>query len=113
MSFRKARTGTRYDAPTSVKGIFTPGASTVLNFTASVQPVTGDDLNSLPEGLRENGAYILYTDFELRTGNQTTKEPADIVNLFNKKYKVVLLEPWQNDVINHYKAIVSEVDNNA
>ena len=53
--------------------------------------------------------YRIYTDFALRTINEKNKTPADLVNYNGKKYKVVFLEPWQNNVINHYKAFVAEV----
>lgn len=108
--FRKAFTGTRTTAPTNVKGRFTPGTASAINFTASVQPVSGNDLESLPEGVREQGMYRLYTSFQLRTINQTTKEPADIIDFDGKKYKIVFLQPWQNNVINHYKAFMAETD---
>lgn len=107
---RQSLTGTRTEAGTLVKGRLTPGSTSAINFTASVQPISGDELLSLPEGIREEGMFKLYTDFALRSANQTTKEPADKINLFGKVYKVVFLEAWQNNIINHYKAIVSESD---
>jgi len=110
MSFRKPIVGTRTQAGSRVKGHFVDGSTSVLNFTASVQPLTGDERETLPEGLREKGAFRLYTDFKLRTDDQKTKDPADRVTLENKEYLVVMLEPWQNGIIPHYKAIVSEAN---
>lgn len=108
--FRQPVVGVRKDPPTNVKGRFTPGSTTPINFTASIQPATGDELDALPEGLRENGMYRLYTDFALRTVNESTKKPADVIDYNSKKYKIVQVEPWQNNVISHYKAFMSEID---
>jgi len=108
--FNQPLTGTRRAADTLTRGRAVAGATSVLNFSASVQPLTGNERQALPEGLRERGRYYIYTSFALRTEDQTTKTPADEVDLFGKKYKVVLLEPWQNNILGHYKALVSEAD---
>lgn len=108
--FNQTLTGTRRDPDTLVKGRVVTGATSPLSFSGSVQPITGNERQALPEGLRERGRYYLYTDFALRTENQTTKEPADEVDLFGSKYKVVFLEPWQNNILSHYRALVSEAD---
>lgn len=108
--FGQARTGVREEPGTYTKGKYTKGTTSVINFNASVQPIRANEQETLPEGLREEGSYKLYTNFQLRAVNQTTKEPGDIVDLFGKKYRVVFLEPWQNNLCNHYKAIVSEID---
>jgi len=110
MSFRQPRVGTRTDPGTLLKGQYTEGFTSVINFEASLQPLAGDELETLPEGLREKGAYRLYTDFALRAENQQAETIGDKVTLFGKEYLVVFVEPWQNNVIPHYKAIVSEAD---
>lgn len=110
MNFRTSQTGTRREASTFVDGIAVPGASSVLNFTSSVQPLSGNEIETLPEGLRERANYWLYTSFELRTINQQTKTPPDEVILFGKTFIVKKVEAWQNGVINHYKVLVSEAD---
>jgi len=109
-SFRKPRIGKRTTAGTLLKGQSVPGSTSVLNFDASVQPLSGRERETLPEGLREKGAHRLYTDFALRTDNQKTKDPADEVTLFDKRHIVVRVDPWQNGVLNHFKVIVSEAD---
>lgn len=109
-SFRQAVTGIRTTAGTNVKGRVTSGTDTPLNIMASIQPLTGKDLETLPEGLRESGTLRLYTDFELRTADQKTKTPADVVTLYGKRHIVIQVLPWGNNVINHFKCIVSEAN---
>ncbi|NJR73243.1 MAG: hypothetical protein HC773_05225 [Scytonema sp. CRU_2_7] len=94
---------------TTVKGIYTQGTSTPISFTASIQPATGDEQESFPEGLREKSIFRLYTDFELYSENQVTKQPGDLINYNGKVLKVIRVLPWQNNVINHYKAFMSEL----
>ncbi len=109
-SFRKPLVGERTTASSNVKGQSIPGTTSALNFTASVQPLTGRERETLPEGLREKGAFRLYTDFALRADNQKTKAPADSVILDDKKYIVIIAKPWENNVIPHRKVIVSEAN---
>jgi len=108
MSFRQVMIGKRKIAGVYTDGIYVPASESTINFTASVQPVSGDEMETLPEGLREAGMYRLYTDFALRTVNQKTKTPADEIDYADKKYIIVFVQPWQNNVINHYKAFMSE-----
>jgi len=63
----------------------------------------------LPEGRRESEAYRLYTDFELKTVRKESgdKLNADTVTIDGKKFEVLSVAKWRNDVINHYKAVVS------
>jgi len=109
-SFRKPVDITRVGVGTLVKGQYTPGAETPMTIQASVQPLTGNEQETLPEGFRESGSFKLFTDFKLRALNQKTKEPGDRVTLDDKEYLVIIVAPWQNNVINHYKAIVSEAN---
>lgn len=109
-SFRQPVVGVRTDPSTETKGRLTPGSTTPLAFDASIQPLTGRERETLPEGLREKGAFRLYTSFALRTDNQKSKEPADKVTLNDREHIVIRVEPWQNGVIPHFKAIVSESD---
>lgn len=108
--FRQAITGTRRAPDTLLKGRKIDGAESAISLNGSVQPITGNERQTLPEGIRERARYAIYTDYALRTDDQTAKTPADTLDLFGKKYKVVIVEPWQNGLINHYRAIVSEAD---
>ncbi len=102
--------GTRYAASTMTKGIATPGATSVIGFTSSVQPLSGKEKLILPEGIREKEAYKLYTSFALKTVDEVAKTKADRITIFGKTFEVVKLAIWQNNVIPHYKVIVSGID---
>lgn len=102
--------GVRYDAGTENKGRYVPGATNPIEFSASVQPLTGNEKLTLPEGIREKETYRIYTDFELHTSNEKDKKKADRVTLFGKTFEIVRCDIWQNKVIPHYKAIASLID---
>lgn len=107
-SFRVHKlTGLRFEADSLDHGILERGDSDEFEFTASVQPVSGNEKVSLPEGVREREMYRLYTDYALKTADETAKTTADRVTLFGKLFEVISVEIWQNKVIPHYKAIVS------
>ena len=91
-----------------IKGVFTEGAASTETIRASVQPASPNDLQSLPEGRRNSKAYRLYTDTRLRL--VTTSNPDKVV-LFGEDYEVTTEEIWQNNIINHYKYIVTKIGN--
>jgi hypothetical protein len=104
--------GKRFAASSNVKGRWTDGATTPFTFVASVQPLKGNELLVLPEGQREKETYKLYTTYQLRTADEPAKKKPDKIQIFSKTFEVISVEPWQNKVIPHYKAIVSRIDEN-
>ncbi len=110
-SFRKYTIDAkRFAASSNVKGRWTDGTETPFTFAASVQPLKGNELLTLPEGQREKESYKLYTSTQLFTANESEKKKPDKIQLFDKTFEVIIVEPWQNSVIPHYKAIVSLID---
>jgi hypothetical protein len=105
--FNQDITGLRFSAGTTVKGRYTAGSTTPLNFKGSVQPVTGNNIQQLPEGRKNFEAYFIYTKTELFVDNPTAQTSADEVTLFGKAFEVIKVENWQNKVIPHYKITVS------
>ena len=91
------------------KGRYTEGTPTALTITASVQPLTADEMQLLPEGRRADESFRLYTDTRLLTANRVTNKNADIITIDGTRYEVLSCETWQNTIINHYKAIVSKI----
>lgn len=98
---------TRPTAGTFVAGLYVAGAPTTFNITASVQPLRAREMEMLPEGRRSSAAFRVYTDVLLRTVNQ---ENPDRVTLFGEVYEVLSVEPWQNQILNHYKAVLVKLD---
>ena len=81
----------------SVTGLHQDGMPDTVSIKASIQPATVDDLKSLPEGRRTDGAYKLYSDDLIKV--------EDIFEINGDSYEVAMCEPWSNGVVNHYKAI--------
>lgn len=108
-SFGRTINGLRYGVGTRdpLTGVWSEGASVPISFKASVQPLAGDDMASLPEGRREVEAYKIYSkDFEIKTVDENGQKNPDRLELFDdgRFYEVFNVEVWQNNVISHYKA---------
>lgn len=71
----------------------------------SVQPADANDLKVLPEGKRTSSIYKIYPSSELRTTDQNTQTPQDVVVFNNENYEVVHVEPWKN-LLGFYKALI-------
>lgn len=116
MSFRNTTlTVTRFISQGFVKGQHVPASdvTTTFDIKCSLQPIgvsAGKSLISLPENVRESATFSIYTDTELQTVNEANSTKADRVVISGRKYDVILVQPWQNDVINHFKVIVGAID---
>ena len=79
------------------------------NIEASVQPLRGKEMELLPEGRRESQAYKLYTGTQLFTVKTSPTNNPDQIQIDSNWFEVLIVEPWQNTIINHYKVIVVEL----
>ena len=110
MSFRQAHTLFRPQAGSYVDGhMVVPGFDSIA-ITASIQPATGKDLQNVDEGRRNSGVFAVFTSTEIRTTEQATASAdpgteADELEINSQRYECVHSEPWQNNVINHYRAL--------
>jgi len=107
--FRKPITVKRPTAGSYVNGLWVATSTpTEIIIQASVQPATTEDLQSLPEGRRQLGAYKLYTDTQLQSVLENANNP-DIVVINGEDYEVAQVEPWQNGIVNHYKILAVRI----
>lgn len=92
-----------------------PIDDTVVEFTlenCTVQPASGTELETLPEGYRDAEVFNIFTNTPLRTAIRGTDSKADEVFLgspYTPKegyFTVIQSKAWQNGVINHYHAVV-------
>ena len=106
----------RPSAGSYVNGRWVEGSTTNSTITASIQPVTGEDMEELPEARRESEAYKMYTSTEIKTIQEAgSDQNADRVLFFGKEFEVHQVNPWQNNSnfknVNHYKYLVLRIDN--
>lgn len=112
MSLFKTHTLTvnRYSNGTYVKGKWVPGGlSSSFPIQTSVQPLTGYDLQTLPEGLDVSTSFMIFPVEELRAADPKNSVPGDIVVMGGVNYMVQLVNPEQNGVIPHYETVISRV----
>lgn len=83
-------TVTRETDGADVDGRWVPGSTTTLSVDASVQPVTGDAMEDLPQGIRVEDVRILWTVTELRTEKSGTG--ADLIAIGDLSYRVFKVE---------------------
>lgn len=82
------------------------GSSSTFSIRACVQPVSGRDLQRVPEGLRTQELIALFTPTELRT-KTGTNEP-DTVAVNGVTYQVQQVERWA-ELGNYWRAIAMKV----
>ena len=79
---------------------------TEIAFKSSIQPATGKDMENLDAGRRQKDVRALYPSIEIQTlvdGDGGTQP--DQIEIDGERYEAVHVEPWQNNVINHYRAL--------
>lgn len=79
------KTGGSYDA----SGRFQPGANAALSFEGNVQPLSGLDLERLPEGFRTTAQKKLYT-----TALLVVEPEPDVLVYRGVSYQVAQLSDW-------------------
>ena len=104
--FRMPLTLYRKMPGTYINGIWVEGGEVAIPITASVQPTTGEEMLSIPEGRRNRKTYSLFTnpDIEVIHGGANP----DQILIYGERYEVVRVEIWQNNppvfgIVNHYK----------
>ena len=89
-----------------VEGEWITGTQTLSLVSASVQPITPEEMQLVPENRRIEARYTLYTDTELKAANQDAGINADIVYIRSRMFEVLGCDYWRNNVINHYRVVV-------
>lgn len=103
--FRAAKGFEGYD---DGNGNWVEAKETTNKFKAkgSIQPVTGSDLNKLPEAFKDTESLKIYTQTELKTVDDTSNREADIIIIDGKRYQVSVVENWRQLSTKHYKVFV-------
>ena len=91
-----------------VQGIFTPGARSVITIQASIQPVSGQDMITAPEGRRIQDMIKIYTSTELKQAEEGAGQQPDIVVWQGNGYEITSMDVRQMGVISHYKTFATK-----
>jgi len=101
---------TRYPIGTrGTDGRFVPGTAVVTSIEATVQPASGRDMQTLPEGERQKRGIKLYTTTLLKLADQDAKRLADRIAYDSETFEVRHVEE-QPRIIPHYKALALRID---
>lgn len=99
-----------------VDGRWVEGGETLIVILASIQPTTGEEMLSIPEGRRDRKTYALFTKtpVEVIHGVNNSTNP-DQVEIYGERYEVTRVEVWQNNpsvfgIVNHYKIYASALE---
>lgn len=89
-----------------INGVWVEGAEALISITASIQPTSGEEMLSLPEGRRNRKTYSLFTSTPIQVIAGGANP--DQVVIYGERYEVVRVEPWQNNpsvfkIVNHFK----------
>jgi len=107
MSFRKTFTVLTETPGGYVAGLFVPGTRATASLLASIQPVTGEDMVTAPEGRRIQDMVKIYSSTPLQQAVEATGQQPDIVVWQGYGYEVTSMDVRQMDTIPHYKIIAA------
>ncbi len=96
-----------------VDGIWVNGGENALQITASLQPSSGEEMLSLPEGRRNRKTYTLFTSTKINVLHNAAN--CDQIEILGERYEIVNVDIWQNNpaifgVVNHYKFIAVAIE---
>lgn len=90
-----------------INGRWAPtGNLETLQITASVQPLSGDELQMLPEGERTAETKRLYTTTKLNSLNESEQMNADIITIDGSSWEVHKAEAWSPNILDHNKYLI-------
>ncbi len=99
---------TRSTAGTLTLGVRSPGATSVVQVTASVQPLGPREIQLLPEGVRTRFPVKLFATSELRAAGDVTGAAGDKFTFAGRTFEVIAVEDWSTHG-GYWKAIAARV----
>lgn len=100
----------RSSVGTYTRGRYGAGASVSSTITACVQPITGRDLQALPEGQRADETRVIYTTTELRTRHPSSDPDRVIID--SEAWEVFRVQRWEAFGTTHFRAFASRLTPN-
>lgn len=89
-------------------GYWQAGTSVTDAITCSVQPMTGRDLQVLPEGQRADEVQVFYSNSELRT-REPQQWDADTLLFAGVTWRVIRVKTWAALGATYYRALAAKV----
>lgn len=84
----------RFPAPAVVAGRAEQGPAVLVTVRAQIQPATGRDLLLLEEGMRTRETVAVFALDKIRTLDDATGTPADIIRHAGERYQVKTVHDW-------------------
>ena len=88
-------------------GRFVAGTASCVSIDASIQPVTGKEIQRLPSDRQEMENIKLFTKAPLYVNNTMKQTQADVIEYNGYKYEVHSVMDWTRTDLNHYESIAS------
>lgn len=111
--FRSPITLRRFSQGSYVDGLWVEGTYFDETITASIQPLSGEDMKELPEGRRLSVGYKMFTSTKINTVLEAGKNiNADHVLFDNKEFEVYQVKVWKNKnfaIVDHYSYFVLKI----
>lgn len=107
-TFIVKRSAKGYDGYDDGKGNWVSSNKTTNTFKAkgSIQPLSGQDVNLLPETFKTTAVSKIYTKTLLKALDQFNGTEADTLVIDDQEYVVLIVEKWRQLHTSHYKVIV-------
>lgn len=106
--FGVPQTARRRAAGTYADGLWVEGIWEALDVVGTIQPLSGKEMDSLPEGRRERASYVLITTTPMR-GVEPGTNPDEVL-AFGAWCEVYKCEPWQSGILPHYRCILQKLN---
>lgn len=94
----------------TTKGYFEVGEPTEETIWASVQPVTGEVVERLPEGVRSRDAREVFVEppHDIRALDEDTQTPGDAIEIDGDIYRVLEVKSWPDGLAHHWALVARD-----
>lgn len=81
-----------------------------FNIKGTLQPLSPEEIQLLPEGRRTSESYNIFSKSKLNVSNIETQTNADYVLLDGIEFEVLSCAEWKNNLIKHNHIVIVKVD---
>lgn len=86
-------------------GDWVPGTVAAVSLFALVQPVSSKEALLIPEGMRNRGKYMVWSEAVLYPALEAGQRSADVITIEGEPFEVFDVQKWGGD-LPHYRSIV-------